>query len=89
MKTHKLCLKQDKIARCDEHPTFYHTIVGMPEWAAWVKHQEGLYGSLKRRKDGTMERVSFDVGESTECGWISPKHMRAFCWFVHNFNNRK
>lgn len=53
----------------DSHnPTFYDSVVHSPEWELWIKECE--------------KTLDFDVHESMECGWLSPKHFAAFLNFV-------
>lgn len=47
-----------------EHPTFYDTIVGSPEWKEW--------------RELNNETHNFDVAESEECGLLSHEHFAAF-----------
>jgi hypothetical protein len=44
-----------------------------PEWQAWYQHARG-------------ENL-FDVDETSECGWMSDKHFKAFMEFVRDEEN--
>lgn len=50
------------------YPTFYQTIVSSKEWQAWEK---------------VAYEKGFDWSESTECGWLSPKHFKEFLKFTN------
>ena len=45
------------------YPTFYETIVKSKEWQDWEK---------------VAYKKGYDWAESTETGWLSPKHFKAF-----------
>ena len=49
------------------YPTFYGTVVDSKEWRAW-EHDAHKHG--------------FDWSESTECGWLSPRHFKEFIRWI-------
>jgi len=50
------------------NPTFKKTICKSQIWQEWIKYQE--------------KKMEWDVGESTECGWLSDEHWEAFISWV-------
>jgi len=60
------------------YPSFWKTVVTSKQWEEW----EGEVN--KRLHRGKFEKA-FDVGESRECGWLSPNHFQAFL----DFTNKK
>jgi hypothetical protein len=62
-----------------EYPSFWKTITESKEWKAWMK--EMMERFRRSHTKGTDEEL-FDVDESHECGWMSPRHWKAFIKFI-------
>lgn len=58
----------------NDFPTFYETIVASKEWQEWEK---------------MAYRRGYDWAESTECGWLSSGHLKAFFRFVKTSGKKK
>ena len=65
-----------------EYPSFWKTIVESKEWKAWMKKQNKLFSKFVASQCDKSSMPIFDVDESHECGWISPRHWKEFVKFI-------
>lgn len=65
---------EEYLLKDKDYPTFYRTITNSKEWKEWVKWNE-----KNTEKEGI---ITYDICESTECGWLSKEHWNAFLNFI-------
>ena len=68
---------------CDQHSTFYQTILDSHQWKKWYKEQHKRVKELC--EDGAYEKFIFDIDGCQETGQISQRHFQEFLkWIKEN-----